>query len=268
MPIIIKSDDEIAVMRQAGRVVAEVLEILAAEVRPGLIVKELDTIVKEEYRRRSVVPTFLGYLGYPARVCVSVNDEIVHGIPSGRVLQEGDVVSIDLGATYQGFVGDSALTIGVGRISPEARRLIDVTYEALWEGIHAARPGRRLGEISHAIETYAESRGYSVVREYVGHGVGREMHEEPQVPNYGPPDRGPILRKGMVLALEPMVNMGDWRTKKHDDGWTVSTLDGSLSAHFEHTIAITDAEAEVLTLRNSEQPPVVSSAAVVAEGRS
>ena len=268
MPIIIKSDDEIAIMRQAGRIVAEVLEILAAEVRPSLIVKELDTIVKEEYRRRSVVPTFLGYLGYPAHVCVSVNDEIVHGIPSGRALQEGDVVSIDLGATYQGFVGDSALTIGVGRISPEARRLIDVTYEALWEGIGTARAGRRLGEISHAIETYAESRGYSVVREYVGHGVGREMHEEPQVPNYGPPDRGPILRKGMVLALEPMVNMGDWRTKKHDDGWTVSTLDGSLSAHFEHTIAITDGEAEVLTLRGSEQPPVVSSVAVGAEGRS
>ena len=248
MPIIIKSDDEVALMRQAGRVVAEVLELLAAEVRPGAIVKMLDTIVSEEFKRRNVVPTFLGYLGYPARVCVSVNDEIVHGIPSDRVLQEGDIVSIDLGATYKGFVADAALTVGAGQISPEARQLIDVTHQALWAGIRAARPGARLGEISHAIQTYAESFGYSLVREYVGHGVGREMHEEPQVPNFGPPDRGPLLRKGMVLALEPMVNMGDWRTKKHDDQWTVSTLDGSLSAHFEHTLAITDGEAEVLTL--------------------
>jgi methionyl aminopeptidase len=255
MPIIIKSDDEIALMREAGRIVGEVLERLAAEVRPGLKTKDLDTIVREEYQRRNVVPTFLGYLGYPARVCVSVNDEIVHGIPGGRVLQEGDIVSIDLGATYQRFVADSALTVGVGEIGPEKQRLIDVTYQALWQGIQAARAGARLGKISHAIQTCAEAQGYSLVREYVGHGVGRDMHEEPQVPNYGPPERGPVLRKGMVLALEPMVNIGDWRTKKHDDQWTVSTLDGSLSAHFEHTIAITDGEAEVLTLRPNEQRP-------------
>jgi methionyl aminopeptidase len=268
MPIIIKSDDEIALMRQAGRVVAEALELLAAEVRPGLIVKTLDTIVAEEFKRRNVVPTFLGYLGYPARVCVSVNDEIVHGIPGDRVLQEGDIVSIDLGATHKGFVADSALTVGVGQISPEARQLIDVTHQALWAGIRAARPGARLGEISHAIQTYAESFGYSLVREYVGHGVGREMHEEPQVPNFGPPDRGPLLRKGMVLALEPMVNVGDWRTKKHDDQWTVSTLDGSLSAHFEHTIAIMDGEADVLTRRSNERPSAAQSAVTAAQGRS
>jgi len=268
MPIIIKSDDEVALMRQAGRVVAEVLELLAAEVRPGAIVKTLDTIVSEEFKRRNVVPTFLGYLGYPARVCVSVNDEIVHGIPSDRVLLEGDIVSIDLGATHKGFVADSALTVGVGQISPEAQQLIDVTHQALWAGVRAARPGARLGEISHAIQTCAESFGYSVVREYVGHGVGREMHEEPQVPNFGPPDRGPLLRKGMVLALEPMVNMGDWRTKKHDDQWTVSTLDGSLSAHFEHTIAITDGDAEVLTLRSSERPSAARAAVTAAQGRS
>lgn len=254
MPIIIKSDDEIALMRQAGRVVAEVLQLLAGAVRPGLIVQELDRLVKEEFERRGVQPTFLGYLGYPARVCVSINDEIVHGIPGERELQEGDIVSIDLGATYQGFVGDSALTVGVGRISPEAQRLIDVTYEALWQGIGAARAGAPLGEVCHAIQTCAEGQGYAVVREYVGHGVGRQMHEEPQVPNFGSPDWGPILRKGMVLALEPMVNLGDWRTKKHDDNWTVSTLDGSLSAHFEHTIAITDGEPEVLTLRSDERP--------------
>lgn len=253
MPIIIKSDDEIATMRQAGRILAEVLELLAAQVRPGLIVLELDRIVEEEYRRRNVVPTFLGYQGFPAHVCVSVNDEIVHGIPSERVLQEGDIVGIDLGVTYQGFVADSALTVAVGRVSPEAQRLVEVTHQSLWEGIRQARPGAHLGQISHAIQTHAESHGYSVVREYVGHGVGRQMHEEPQVPNYGPPDRGPILRKGMVLALEPMVNMGDWRTKKHDDDWTVSTLDGSLSAHFEHTIAITGGDPEVLTFRSDEQ---------------
>jgi len=266
MPIIIKSNDEIALMREAGRIAGEVLELLASQARPGLVVKELDRIVKDEYGRRGVEPTFLGYLGYPARVCVSVNDEIVHGIPGDRVLREGDIISIDLGATYRGFVGDTALTVGVGAIAPEAQRLIDVTYESLREGIRAARPGVRLGEVSHAIQTYAERHAYSVVREYVGHGVGRAMHEEPQVPNYGPPDRGPVLRKGMVLALEPMVNLGDWRTKKHDDGWTVSTLDGSLSAHFEHTIAITGGEAEVLTLRPHEAPVGSREPATVAAG--
>jgi len=237
-------------MREAGRVVAEVLQILVDAVRPGLVVKELDKIVRKEYAKRGVIPTFLGYAEppYPATVCVSVNDELVHGIPGNRVIQEGDIVSIDLGATYKGFVGDSAVTVGVGKITPEAQRLIDVTRESLWRGIRAARAGVRLGAVSNAIGEYIESQGFGVVREYVGHGVGRRMHEEPQVPNYGPPDRGPVLRKGMVLALEPMVTVGDWRTKKHADGWTVSTLDGSLCAHFEHTIAITDGEAEVLTL--------------------
>jgi len=248
-------------MRQSGRVVAEVLELLAAEAGPGLRTAELDTIVREEFKRRKVVPTFLGYQGYPAHVCVSVNEEIVHAIPGGRVLQEGDIVSIDLGATHQGFVADSALSIGIGQMAPERQRLIDVTHEALWKGIQAARPGAHVSDISHAVQTHAEGEGFSVVREYVGHGVGRDMHEEPQVPNYGPPNRGPLLRKGMVLAIEPMVNVGDWRTKKHGDGWTVSTLDGSLSAHFEHTIAITDGEAEVLTRRKSERVPVPAAAA-------
>jgi len=268
MPIIIKSDDEIAIMREAGRIVAEVLGILAAEVRPGISTKELDTIVRDEYQRRSVIPTFLGYLGYPAHVCVSVNDEIVHGIPGSRVLQDGDIVSIDLGVTYQGFVGDSALTVGAGRIGPKEQRLIDVTYQSLWEGIRAARAGARLGEVSRAIQVCAEGQGFSVVREYVGHGVGRAMHEEPQVPNFGPPDRGPILRKGMVLALEPMVNAGGWRTKRHDDDWTVSTLDGGLSAHFEHTIAITDGDPEVLTLRSDEEMIMARPRSAAASGRS
>jgi methionyl aminopeptidase len=213
-----------------------------------VVVKDLDKIVRNEYKKRGVTPTFLGYQGYPATVCISVNEELVHGIPGPRVIQDGDLVSIDLGATYKGFVGDSAFTMGVGEITPEAQKLIDVTRESLWRGIRAATAGVRLGVISNAIGEYIESEGYGVVREYVGHGVGRQMHEEPQVPNYGPADRGPVLKKGMVLALEPMVTIGDWRTKKHSDGWTVSTLDGSLCAHFEHTIAITDGEAEVLTL--------------------
>ena len=246
--ITIKSDEEIEIMREAGRIAAEVLQRLVEAVKPGVVEKELDKIVRKEYAKRGAVPTFLGYQGYPATVCVSINEELVHGIPGDRVIQEGDIVSIDLGATYKGYVGDTAVTLGVGRIKPEAQRLIDVTREALWRGIRAARAGVRLGAVSSAIGAYIESEGFGVVREYVGHGVGREMHEEPQVPNFGPPDRGPILRKGMVLALEPMVTLGDWRTKKHADGWTVSTLDGSLCAHFEHTIAITAGEAEVLTL--------------------
>jgi len=248
MPIIIKSDDEIAIIREAGRVVAQVLEILRKEIHPGLVTRELDAVVRREFAAREATPTFLGYHGYPATVCVSVNDQVVHGIPGERVLQEGDIVSIDLGATHKGFVGDAAITVGVGRLSPKAERLIQVTEEALRKGIAAARAGAPLGAISFAIQRHAESAGFLVVREYVGHGVGREMHEEPQVPNYGPPDQGPILRKGMVLALEPMVNVGDWRTRRDSDNWTVSTLDGSLSAHFEHTIAITDGEAQVLTL--------------------
>jgi methionyl aminopeptidase len=248
--ITIKSEEEIKIMREAGRVVGQTLQLVVEATKPGVVVKELDKIVRKEYARRGVIPTFLGYAEppYPATVCVSINEDLVHGIPGNRVIKEGDIVSIDLGATYKGFVGDSALTIGVGEITPEAQRLIDVTRESLWRGIKAARTGVRLGVVSNTIGEYIESEGFGVVREYVGHGVGRAMHEEPQVPNYGPPDRGPILRKGMVLALEPMVTVGDWRTKKQADGWTVSTLDGSLCAHFEHTIAITDGEAEVLTL--------------------
>jgi len=248
MPIILKSRDEIKVMRDAGRIAGEVLQMLAERVRPGLVEKELDDIVRREFKKRAVKPTFLGYYGYPATVCVSINDEIVHGIPGDREITEGDVVSIDLGCTYKGFVADTALTAGAGNLSPEAQKLIETTREALRRGIGAARAGARVGEIGHAIQTYAEGEGFSVVREYVGHGVGRQMHEDPQIPNYGSPQSGPVLREGMVIAIEPMVNIGDWRTKRDDDNWTVRTVDGSLSAHFEHTLAITDGEAEVLTL--------------------
>ena len=248
MPIVLKSKEEIALMREAGRVVAQVLEILKKEIRPALVIERLDDIVRQEFARRGVTPTFLGYQGYPARVCVSVNDEVVHGIPDSRTLKEGDIVSIDLGATHKGFVGDAAITVCVGKVSPEADRLVRVTEEALWGGIRAARAGARLGQVSAAVQAHAEQNGFAVVREYVGHGIGREMHEDPQVPNFGQPEQGPVLRKGMVLAIEPMVTAGDWRTKRDSDNWTVRTLDGSLAAHFEHTVAITDGEAEVLTL--------------------
>jgi len=248
MPIVLKSKEEIALMREAGRVVAQVLEILKKEIRPALVIERLDDIVRQEFARRGVTPTFLGYQGYPARVCVSVNDEVVHGIPDSRTLKEGDIVSIDLGATHKGFVGDAAITVCVGKVSPKADRLVRVTEEALWEGIRAARAGARLGQVSAAVQAHAEQNGFAVVREYVGHGIGREMHEDPQVPNFGQPEQGPVLRRGMVLAIEPMVTAGDWRTKRDSDNWTVRTLDGSLAAHFEHTVAITDGEAEVLTL--------------------
>jgi methionyl aminopeptidase len=252
--IILKSPEEIRTMRKAGRVVGETLQILAEAVRPGVTAKDLDDIVRKEYERRGVVPTFLNYKvpgapPYPATCCVSVNDEIVHGIPSEkRVFRDGDIVSIDLGATVDGYVGDAAITVPCGNVSEEALSLIEVTKGALWAGIGAARGGGHIGDIGAAVQEYAESRGYGVVREYVGHGVGRRMHEDPQVPNYGTRGQGPKLKVGMVLAIEPMVNIGDWRTKRLADNWTVVTRDGSLSAHFEHTLAITDGEAEVLTL--------------------
>jgi methionyl aminopeptidase len=248
MGIIIKSDREIAVMRQAGRIVATILEILSKQVRPGMKTRELDIIAGREVERLGARPSFKGYRGFPANLCVSVNDEIVHGIPGERVLNEGDIVSLDFGAIFDGFQGDAAVTVGVGEISSEARQLLETTRAALKAGIAAAYRGARLGDVSVAIQDCAESRGYSLVREYTGHGIGREMHEEPQIPNFGQPGTGPELRKGMTLALEPMVNIGDCRTRLDSNHWTVFTADGSLSAHFEHTIVITEAEPEVLTI--------------------
>jgi len=210
--------------------------------------EELDVIAAKEVDRLGAKPSFKGYQGFPATLCVSVNDEIVHGIPGKRVLHEGDIVSLDLGAIFEGFQGDAAVTVGIGEVSPKVRDLIEATRGALNAGIDAARAGARLGDISAAVQHYAEVRGYSVVREYTGHGIGREMHEEPQIPNFGVPGSGPVLQKGMTLALEPMLNIGDWHTRLADDHWTVLTADGSLSAHFEHTLAITDGKAEVLTV--------------------
>ncbi len=249
MTIIIKTEDEIAAMRQAGGIVAMILKTIGEQIRPGMETKELDTIAARELEKRGAKSSFKGYHGFPANLCVSINEEIVHGIPGKRVLREGDIVSLDFGAIFDGFQGDAAITVGVGRITKEAKELIDTTRGALEAGIKAARPGARLGDVSYAIQDYVElpRNGYKVVREYTGHGIGRDMHEEPQIPNFGLPDSGPALKEGMTLALEPMVNAGDWRTRVGDDQWTVLTADGSLSAHFEHTIAITDGEPEVLT---------------------
>ncbi len=247
MGIIIKSPQEIAIMRQAGRIVAIVLETLAEEISPGIKTQQLEAICVQELARHKAKASFKGYRGFPAHLCVSVNDEVVHGIPGERVISEGDIVSLDVGAIFQGFQGDAAITVGVGKISPQAKQLLEVTQGALMAGIAAARCKAHLGDVSAAIQLYVESKGFSVVREYTGHGIGREMHEEPQIPNFGFLGQGPLLQKGMTLALEPMVNAGGWHTKVSDNDWTVTTADGSLSAHFEHTIVITDGEPEILT---------------------
>jgi len=245
--IIIKSPQEKEIMRQAGRIVAAILDVLKRSLEPGTATEELDAIAVRELSRYGATSSFKGYRGFPAHVCVSVNEELVHGIPGKRVLREGDIVSLDFAAMVDGFHGDAALTVGVGQISSQAEALLEATEGALKAGIASAHNGAHLSDISAAMQGFVESRGFSVVREYVGHGIGRKMHEEPQIPNFGPPGQGPLLREGMTLALEPMVNVGEWRTKVGDDRWTVTTADGSLCAHFEHTIAITDGGPKILT---------------------
>ena len=247
MSIIIKDDQEINDMRHAGEIVATILGILSDYVEPGIKTKQLDNIAARELKRLGARASFKGYHGFPANLCVSVNDEILHGIPSERIIREGDIVSLDFGAFFDGFHADAAVTVGAGKIHSSAKRLIETTQGALEAGIRVARPGARLGDISAAIQNYAESKGYGVVREYAGHGIGRELHEEPQISSYGLVCSGPVLKEGMTLAIEPMINAGRWRTRIGDDHWTVLTVDGSLSAHFEHTIAITYGKAEVLT---------------------
>lgn len=248
MNITVKSEQEIDLMRTAGRIVAEVLEILSKHIRPGVTTGELDAIAEREVNRLGGTPSFKGYRGYPACLCTSVNDEIVHGIPGKRVLNEGDIVSLDFGAIYMGFQGDAAITVGVGKISPRSRKLIEATRGALKAGIRVAVDGARLGDVSAAIQKYAEKKGFSVIREYTGHGIGREMHEDPLVPNCGVPGTGPVLKKGMTLAIEPMLTTNDWHTRLGSDQWTVYTINGNFAAHFEHTIAITDRQAEILTV--------------------
>jgi methionyl aminopeptidase len=243
--VIIKSDEEVAIMRKCGRILAAILDRLRTEVRPGIKTSQLDIIMAEDSKKRGVIPSFKNYHGFPANLCVSVNDEIVHGIPGERILKEGDIVSLDVGAKLKGFHTDAALTVGVGRIGKEAAELIAVTEDSLKSGIARAISGAWIEDISSAIQHCVESRGFAVVREYTGHGIGRDLHEEPQIPNFAV-GKGSLLRRGMTLAIEPMVNVGDWRTRLADNRWTVLTSDGSLSAHFEHTIAITDGEAEIL----------------------
>jgi methionyl aminopeptidase len=245
----LKSKAEVDLMRQAGLVVGRTLAGLREEVRPGITTADLDAIAEEMIRSQGGIPSFKGYRGFPASICTSINDEIVHGIPRpDRTIHEGDIVSIDCGAIVNGWHGDSAATVAVGEVPPELGELLRVCEEALWRGIAAARLGGRLTDIGHAIETFVRSQGnYGIVEEYVGHGIGTEMHQDPQVPNYGRPGRGPRLREGLVLAVEPMLNLGDRHTRELADGWTVVTADGSRSAHFEHTFAMTDQGPWVLT---------------------
>ena len=245
--ITIKSPQELALMRKAGEIVGETLNLLKASVEPGMTTRDLDRIAFKEITRRGATPTFKGYRGFPATICASVNEEIVHGIPSKRVIKEGDIIKVDVGATYKGLIGDAAITIPVGQIAAPLLELMQDTRQGLEAGIRAAVPGARIGDIGAAVQAYGEARGYGVVREFVGHGVGRFLHEDPQVPNYGEPGRGPLLRAGMCIAIEPMYNLGDWHTKIMDDQWTVVTADGKLSSHFEHSIAITEQGPEILT---------------------
>jgi len=246
--IVLKSPRELAIMRRAARVVVEAMRLCREIVRPGISTLEIDAEVERLIRRHGAKPAFKGYRGFPATVCVSINEEVVHGIPAAhRRIREGDLVGLDLGAVVEGYYADAAVTLPVGEIPPEARRLLEVTREALERGIAQARPGRRVGDISAAIQQHVEAAGFGVVRAFVGHGVGRELHEDPQVPNFGEPGKGPLLRPGMVLAIEPMVTMGHWGVRVLSDRWTAVTEDGSLAAHFEHTVAITDNGPDVLT---------------------
>ena len=235
-------------MREAGRIVAIVLQKMSEAIKPGIKTWQLNDLAEKELGRWSGArASFKGYKGFPASICASVNEEVVHGIPGSRVLKEGDIISLDFGVIYKGFQGDAALTVGVGQVSPEAVRLMEVTRASLAQGIAAAREGGNLGDIGSAIQNYVELRGYSVVREYSGHGIGRDMHEDPLVPNFGSKGEGLRLKEGMTVALEPMVNVGAWKTRQNANGWTVHTADSSLSAHFEHTIAIRSDKAEILT---------------------
>ncbi|MFB1083261.1 type I methionyl aminopeptidase [Jeotgalibacillus sp. JSM ZJ347] len=245
--IICKTPREIEIMREAGKIVALTHQELQKHIAPGITTKELDEIADRFIRQHDAVPSFKGYNGFSGSICASVNEELVHGIPGNRKLKDGDIISIDIGAKYKGYHGDSAWTYPVGDIPAETQKLLEVTEESLYRGLEEAKPGVRLSNISHAVQTYAEENGFSIVREYVGHGVGQDLHEAPQIPHFGPPDKGPRLKPGMVLAIEPMVNAGSRYVKTLADNWTVVTVDGKMCAHFEHTIAITEEGYEILT---------------------
>ncbi|KSU57446.1 methionine aminopeptidase [[Bacillus] enclensis] len=245
--IICKTPREIEIMRHAGKIVALTHAELQKHILPGISTKELDAIAEKFIRKHDAIPSFKGYNGFRGSICASVNNELVHGIPGDRVLKDGDIISIDIGAKYNGYHGDSAWTYPVGKIDDETRKLLDVTEESLYLGLKEAKPGERLSNISHSIQTFVEANGFSIVREYVGHGVGQDLHEDPQIPHYGPPNKGPRLKPGMVLAIEPMVNAGSRYVRTLSDNWTVVTVDDKMCAHFEHTIAITEDGYEILT---------------------
>jgi methionyl aminopeptidase len=250
--IVCKSEAELQYMREAGRIVADTHRLLRTAIRPGVTTKELDEIAETYIRSQDALPSFKGYNQFPASICASVNNELVHGIPGSRKLNDGDIISIDIGAQYEGYHGDSAWTYGVGDISEEAQRLLDITEQSLYAGLALVKPDVRLFTISYAIQQVIEAAGFSVVRDYCGHGIGTDLHEEPQIPNYGMPDRGPRLKPGMVLAIEPMVNIGERYVRTLADNWTVVTEDQSWCAHFEHTVAVTEDGCEILT-RSREQ---------------
>ena len=246
--ISLKSPREIEAMRRAGRITAQARALAGSMVAPGVTTKEIDTAVRRFIESKGAKPSFLGYGGFAGSACISINDEVIHGIPGPRKLQEGDIVSIDVGAFFGGFHGDCAATYACGTISDQAKKLIEVTQQSFWEGMKMARQGCRVSDIGHAIQEYVEANGFSVVRDYVGHGVGAKLHEAPEVRNFGPAGHGPRLLPGMTLAGEPMVNVGDWRVKRLSDGWTVKTIDGSLAAHYENSLLITEGDPEILTV--------------------
>ena len=250
MEIILRLPDEIEKARASNRIVAEVLSRLREKIRPGVKTKDLDKFAEEIAEKRGAKPAFKGYRGYPHSLCISINEEVVHGMPSKRVLEEGDIVSLDFGIYYQGFYGDSAITLPVGKVTEKALRLMQVTERSLYAGIEQARAGNRLGDVSAAVQNIVEDAGFSVVRDFVGHGIGKNLHEEPQIPNFGKNGRGIELKSGMILAIEPMVNEGEYKVRILSDGWTVVTKDGSLSAHFEHSVAITDNGPDILSKLN------------------
>lgn len=246
--ISVKSPREIEMMRISGRIVAETLELMRESIRPGITTKELDTIAETHIRKSGGIPAFKGYNGFPASICSSINEQVVHGIPGSTVLKDGDIIGIDIGAVYEGYYGDAARSYGIGHIDDELQKLLRVTEESFFAGIEYALEGNRLSDISNRIQKHVESNGFSIVRDFVGHGIGTNMHEEPQIPNYGPPGKGPRLVAGMALAIEPMVNLGRYAVKVLKDGWTVVTADGKPSAHYENTIVITKGKPEILTL--------------------
>ncbi len=251
--IIYKSPQEIAAMRESNRIVAQVLGEVAGLVRPGVSTRELDAFAEARARDLHSEPAFKGYRGYPASLCTSVNEEIIHGIPSERRLREGDIIGLDFGVKFEGFYGDAALTVPVGEVSPLARRLIACAEESFFQGLGQLKAGNRISDVSHAVQQYVEAQGFSVIRSFVGHGIGHSPHEEPQVPNFGPPGRGPKIKEGLTVSIEPMIAAGDWQEDILADGWTAVTRDHSLAAHFEHTVAVTPAGVEILSLREGEK---------------